>query len=67
MAEESLRIIKNRYEAGLAEVTELLRAETALLESRNRSLEAIRDQRLAAVTLEAARGKLTKDSDVVVR
>ncbi len=67
MAEESLRIIKNRYEAGLVEVTELLRAETALLEARNRSLEAVRDQRLAAVSLEAARGKLTKDSDVVVR
>jgi outer membrane protein TolC len=67
MAVESLRIIKNRYEAGLTEVTELLRSETALLESQTRVLEALRDQRMAAVALEAARGKLTKDSDVVVR
>lgn len=67
MAVESLRIIKNRYEAGLTEVTELLRSETALLESQTRVLEAVRDQRMAAVALEAARGKLTKDSDVVVR
>jgi outer membrane protein TolC len=67
MAQESLRIIKNRYEAGLTEVTELLRSETALLDAQTRHLEAIRDQRIAAVTLEAARGKLNKSSDAVVR
>ena len=66
MAEESLRIIQNRYEAGLTEVTELLRSETALLETRTRVLEATRDQRLAAVALEAALGQLTRNSEVVV-
>jgi outer membrane protein TolC len=65
MATESLRIVRNRYEAGLAEVTELLRAETALLEAQTRDLEAVRDQRLSAVTLEEVRGKLSADSDVV--
>jgi outer membrane protein TolC len=65
MATESLRIVRNRYEAGLAEVTELLRAETALLEAQTRDLEAVRDQRLAAVMLEEVRGKLSADSDVV--
>jgi outer membrane protein TolC len=65
MATESLRIVRNRYEAGLAEVTELLRAETALLEAQTRDLEAVRDQRLAAVMVEEIRGKLSADSDVV--
>ena len=67
MAEESLRIVQNRYEAGLTEVTELLRTETALLETRTRLLEAVRDQRMAAVALEAARGNLNRNSEVVVR
>jgi outer membrane protein len=66
-AQESLRIIRNRYEAGLTEVTELLRGETALLEAQTNELEAVRDQRVAAVMLEAARGKLTQTSDVVTR
>lgn len=67
MAEESLRIIRNRYESGLTEVTELLRGETALLEARTLELEAVRDQVLAAVALESARGKLTKNSELVTR
>jgi len=67
MARESLRIIRNRYDAGLTDVTELLRAQTALLETQTRELEALRDQRIAAVTLESARGRLSKDSMVVSR
>jgi outer membrane protein TolC len=67
MAQESLRIIRNRYDAGLTTVTELLRAETALLEAQTRELEAVRDQRIAAVAVEAARGTLTKDSNVVTQ
>jgi outer membrane protein len=65
MAVESLRIVRNRYEAGLAEITELLRVETALLEAQTRDLEAVRDQRVAAVMVEEVRGKLSADSDVV--
>lgn len=61
-ADESLRIIKNRYEAGLTTVTELLRNEVALLESQNRQLQAIHDQRVALVALESAAGTLSADS-----
>lgn len=64
-AEESLRITKNRYENGLATVTDLLRTETALLESRNRYLAALYDQRLAAVELALAAGVLAPDSPVL--
>jgi outer membrane protein TolC len=64
-AQESLRISQNRYEAGLSTVTDLLRVETALLETRTRSLAAVRDQRLAAAALERAAGTLTFDSEVL--
>jgi outer membrane protein len=64
-AEESLRITQNRYEAGISNVTDLLRTETAVLEARTRHLAAIRDQRIAAAMLELAAGTLTPDSVVV--
>ena len=64
-SEESLRITQNRYEAGMNGVTDLLRTETAVLESRTRFLAAIHDQRLAATMLELAAGRLTADSEVL--
>jgi outer membrane protein TolC len=64
-AEESLRIVKIRYEAGLATVSELLRNESALLEARTERVTAIYDQRMAAVLVELAQGTLTGDSDVL--
>jgi outer membrane protein TolC len=64
-AEESLRITQNRYEAGMNNVTDLLRTETAVLESRTRYLAAIHDQRIAATMLELAAGRLTADSEVL--
>ncbi len=64
-AEENLRIIKNRYEGGLTNVTELLRSETALLEARLRRLAAIHGQRLAAVAVDHAAGTLSADSEVL--
>jgi len=64
-AEESLRITQNRYEAGLTTVHELLRNESAVLESRMRRLAAIHDQRLAAVMVDFAQGTLSGDSDVL--
>ena len=67
MAEESLRIIRNRYESGLTDVTELLRSESAMVEARSRDIEAVRDQVMAAVALESARGQLTKNSELVNR
>ncbi len=65
MAEESLRITKNRFESGLATVTDLLRTETALLETKTRLLAAVYDERLAATALELAAGALTPDSQVL--
>lgn len=64
-AEESLRIVKNRYEAGIATVTDLLRNETALLDARTRQLAAVRDQQVAAVMVELVSGTLTPDSAVL--
>jgi outer membrane protein TolC len=64
-AEESLRITQNRYGAGMAPVTDLLRNETAVLESRTRYLAAVHDQRVAAAALELAAGALTADSEVL--
>ena len=65
MAEEALRIIRNRYSAGMANITEVLRAQTALLEAQTRRLAAVYDQRLAAIELERAAGTLKGDSDVL--
>jgi outer membrane protein TolC len=65
MAEESLRITRNRYEAGLGTVTDLLRNETALLEARTRHLAAVYDQRMSAVALALAAGALNADSEVL--
>ena len=39
-AEESLRITQNRCAAGMNNVTDLLRTETAFLEARTRSIAA---------------------------
>jgi outer membrane protein len=64
-AEESLRITQNRYAAGLANVTDLLRTESAVLESRTRQLAAVHDQRIAAVALELAAGRLAESSEVL--
>ena len=61
-AEESLRITQNRYQAGISNITDLLRTETAVLEVRTRHLAAIRDQRVAAAGLELTAGTLTPDS-----
>jgi outer membrane protein len=65
MAEETLRIVRNRYSAGMANITEVLRAQTALLEAQTRRLIAVFDQRLAAVELERAAGTLKGNSDVL--
>jgi outer membrane protein TolC len=64
-AEESLRITQNRYESGMGNVTDLLRNETAALESRTRYLAAVHDQRVAATMLELAAGGLTAASEVL--
>jgi outer membrane protein len=65
MAEEALRIIKNRYEGGLADVTELIRSETALADASMRFIEAVRDQRFAMLAVEQASGTLSQNSRAI--
>ncbi|MBZ5678019.1 MAG: TolC family protein [Acidobacteriia bacterium] len=64
-ARESLRISQNRFAVGLSTVTDLLRTETALLETQARYLAAVHDQRIAAAMLEFATGTLNPDSEVL--
>jgi outer membrane protein len=65
-SEESLRIIQNRYTAGLVTITELLRAQSARLDARTGYLSALHDWQVARAELERAAGQLTPDSPVVL-
>ncbi|HVC00381.1 MAG TPA: TolC family protein [Candidatus Dormibacteraeota bacterium] len=62
-AGESLRIIQNRYQAGLVTITELLRAQTAQLDARTGYLSALHDWQVARAQLERAAGQLTLGSN----
>jgi outer membrane protein TolC len=64
-AKESLRIVQNRYEAGLTTITELLRAQTAQLDARTLYLNALQDWQVAQAQLARAAGVLTPESDVI--
>jgi outer membrane protein len=64
-AEESLRITQNRYEAGLATITDLLRAETAHTAAQRNFLNALFDYRLGIAALELATGELSPNSSAV--
>jgi outer membrane protein TolC len=61
-AEESLRITKNRYESGLATLTDLLNAETALTGARTRLSQAQYRYNVAYAKLELSAGILTLNS-----
>jgi outer membrane protein len=64
-AKESLRIIQNRYEAGLTTVTELLRAQTSQLDATTGYLAAVQDWQVARAQLERAAGVLTPGSTLI--
>jgi outer membrane protein TolC len=64
-AEESLRIIQNRYEVGLATITDLLQVETAHTSAQKNYLNALFDYRLSYAALELATGELALDSPAV--
>ena len=64
-AEESVRIIRNRYKEGLATVTDLLRVETALTVAKGNHLRALFDQRVGAINLELQVGRLSPESRVI--
>jgi outer membrane protein TolC len=57
-ARESQRIIRDRYESGLATVTEVLRAAEAVLDADSRATAAAMDVVLQTVALERALGRL---------
>ena len=65
LAKESLRILQNRYEAGLTTITELLRAQSAQLDARTAYLSAVHDWRVAEAELEHAAGTLKPDADAL--
>ena len=64
-ARESHRITEARYEGGLANVTELLRSQNAMLKAEAQYLGAIYGGRLAEARLELAVGTLHKESGAV--
>ena len=64
-AKESLRIVQNRYEAGLTTVTELLRAQAAQLDATTGYLAALLDWQVARAQLERAAGVLTPESALI--
>jgi len=57
-AEEALRIVKDRYEASLVTIVELLNAELALQQARTNRLRAIHDYNNAKADLMLAAGTL---------
>lgn len=59
---ESLRILRNRYRAGLATITDLLRAEDAERESQNNYWRAVYSNAVAYAQLLYATGTLTPDA-----
>jgi len=61
-ATESLRILRNRYSAGLATVTDLLRAEDAERETQSNYWHAVYGNALAHAQLLFATGTLTPDA-----
>ena len=64
-ADESLRILQNRYDAGLVTIMDVLRAETMRTSAQNNHLNAIYDYRLSFAALELATGDLGPDSPAV--
>ena len=64
-AEESLRILQNRYEAGLATITDVLQIESAHRNAQKNYLNALFDYRLSYAALELATGELAPDSAAV--
>jgi outer membrane protein TolC len=61
-AAESLRILKNRYSAGLATITDLLRAEDAERQSQSNYWHAVYGNAMAYSELLYATGTLTPDA-----
>jgi outer membrane protein TolC len=65
-AAESLRILSNRYDAGLATVTDLLRVEEAAHRAQSDYWDAVYRTQTTYANLQLAAGTLTPDSAVVM-
>ena len=61
-SEEGLRILKNRYDAGLTTMTDLLSAETERSNARTNLAEAIYRHRLSYAQIEYSAGILNPTS-----
>jgi outer membrane protein TolC len=61
-SEEGLRILRNRYDAGLATMTDLLSAETSRSSAKTNLAEALYRQRLSYAHIEYAAGILSQTS-----
>lgn len=66
-AQESLRILEDRYGSGLASITDVLTAETARTRAQRDFLEAVYDYRLAYAALELATGELAPGSQAAAQ
>ncbi len=66
-ADESLRMVRDRYESGLATITDLLRAEDADRSSRVNYWQSVYRYIVSYAALELAAGDLTSQSPVVTQ
>jgi outer membrane protein TolC len=66
-AEEALRMLQDRYESGLATITDLLRAEDAVRQSRDSYWQAVAHFSTSYAAIELAAGTLEPSSLVVTR
>lgn len=64
-AKESLRIMQDRYAAGLITVSDLLRTETARSEAQSRHAAALHAERVTALALAFAKGTLNAASEIL--
>jgi outer membrane protein len=64
-AEESLRMVRDRYDSGLATITDLLRAEDAARGSRVNYWQSVYRYIVSYAALELASGELTPQSKVI--
>lgn len=61
-AEESLRVVRDRYQAGLTTIVDLLQTEAALTRARGSLIRASYDASLARAALELAMGTISAES-----
>jgi outer membrane protein TolC len=61
-AEEALRIVKDRYEAGLTTIVDLVASEAALTQVRGHLAQALYDHNVGLAALELAVGTIGKES-----